>query len=48
MRAIFLDYKESKRRDRHGNHFKYRARVRDSRDADVGKWAWDVYLQRTN
>ena len=44
VRAIFLDYKESKRTDEHGNRFKYRARVRDKRDADVGKWAWDVFL----
>lgn len=44
VRAIFLDYKDSKRTDQHGNRFMFRARVRDRRDADVGKWAWDVFL----
>ncbi len=39
-----LDYRQSRRRDQHGNWFRYRAKVRDNRDADVGKWAWDVYL----
>jgi hypothetical protein len=39
-----LDYRESRRRDEHGNWFRYRAKVRDARGADVGKWAWDVYL----
>lgn len=46
VRAIFLDFKVSKRKDEHGNRFVYRARVRDKRDADVGKWAWDVFLVR--
>jgi hypothetical protein len=44
VKAIFLDFKESKRADQYNNRFKYRSRVRDSRDADVGKWAWDVFL----
>jgi hypothetical protein len=39
-----LDYRQTRRRDEHGNWFRYRARVRDNRDVDVGKWAWDVYL----
>lgn len=43
VRTIFLDYKESRRTDQFGNKFKYRARIRDSRNADVGKWAWDVF-----
>jgi hypothetical protein len=44
LKSIALDYKESKRVDEHGNHFKYRAKVRDTRDAQLGRWAWDVFL----
>ncbi len=39
-----LDYRESRRRDHHGNWFRYRARVRDARGAHLGRWAWDVFL----
>lgn len=39
-----LDYKESRRRDEHGNLFKYRAKVKDVHGAQVGRWAWDVFL----
>jgi hypothetical protein len=41
---IQLDYKESKRTDEHGNHFRYRAKVWDTRGAKTGRWAWDVFL----
>ena len=43
VRALDLDFKVSRRTDEFGNRFRYRAKVRDSRDADVGKWAWDVF-----
>lgn len=44
VRAIDLDYRESRRRDEHGNWFRYRAKVYDRRGASVGRWAWDVFL----
>jgi hypothetical protein len=44
--SLALDYKESKRTDAQGNAFKYRAKVRDAGGAEVGRWAWDVFLQR--
>jgi hypothetical protein len=43
---IDLDYKESHRHDEHGNWFRYRAKVKDEHGAQVGRWAWDVYLRR--
>lgn len=42
--SISLDYRESRRRDRHGNQFLYRARVMDTQGAQVGRRAWDVFL----
>lgn len=47
IRVIELRYRESKRQDEHGNWFRYRSRVRDARGAQVGRWAWDVFLRTT-
>ena len=42
--TIELRYKESKRTDEYGNRFRYRAKVKDVHGAQLGRWAWDVFL----
>lgn len=44
LAMIELDYRESRRQDEHGNRFKYRAKIRDINGAQLGRWAWDVFL----
>jgi hypothetical protein len=44
LASIELDYRESRRVDQYGNRFRYRAKVKDTRGAQLGRWAWDVYL----
>ncbi|MFZ0062998.1 MAG: hypothetical protein WAL47_13290 [Pyrinomonadaceae bacterium] len=44
LMVIDLEYKESGRRDQHGNWFRYRAKVNDNSGSHLGRWAWDVFL----
>jgi hypothetical protein len=44
VKAFDLDFRESKRVDQFGNEFRYKAKVKDTRDGSVGKWAWDIFL----
>jgi hypothetical protein len=42
--SISLDYRESRRTDRFGNAFRYRAKAYSTRRGDIGRWAFDVLL----
>jgi len=45
--SLDLDYKVSKRTDRNGNRFNFRAKVKSDKSGDLGRWAWDVLLVRS-
>jgi hypothetical protein len=42
--SIDLSYKGSRRTDQFGNKFQYRAKVEEVQGAQLGHWAWDVFL----
>ena len=42
--SLDCGYKESRRFDRFGNQFRYRAKVEDIHGTQAGRWAWDVFL----
>lgn len=44
LKTLELDYKEKRKSDSFGNQFRYRAEVKDSQNAQLGRWAWDVFL----
>ena len=44
IESISLDFRESRRRDRYGNVFKYRAKVYGTNHTHLGRWAYDVFL----
>ncbi len=44
VKSTEIGYKTSKRLDEFGNRFRYRAQVKDTNDAQLGRWAWDVFL----
>jgi hypothetical protein len=46
IELISLDFRESTRTDRYGNQFRYRAKVKNSKGVQLGRWAWDVFLIR--
>jgi len=46
--SVSLDYHESRRRDRWGNEFRYRAKVYGNARTDNGRWAYDVFLLSGN
>lgn len=48
LKTLDLDYKESRRTDEFGNKFRYRAKVKDTHNAQVGRWAWDVFLMTSS
>jgi len=47
LKTINLDYAESQKKDKNGNLFMYRAKVKDIHNAQLGRWAWDVVLTKT-
>jgi hypothetical protein len=44
LKSIDLDYVQSRKVDQFGNEFYYRSKVKDKRDAQLGRWAWDVFF----
>jgi hypothetical protein len=44
VESISFDYRESRRRDRYGNVFRYRAKIYAVNHQDPGRWAYDVFL----
>lgn len=48
LRTLELDYKQKGKTDEYGNVFMFRAKVKDTNDAQLGRWAWDVVLVKAS
>jgi len=46
IESISLAYRESRRRDEFGNVLRYRAKIYGINHRDLGRWAYDVILQK--
>jgi hypothetical protein len=44
LESLSLQYRESGRRDRYGNQFRYRGKVYGGGHSDLGRWVYDVFL----
>ena len=44
IKTLYLNYIKSKKIDQYSNQFRYRAKVKDNKDTQLGRWAWDVFL----
>lgn len=44
IEKISLEYHQSRHRDQFGNEFRYRAKLYGKDGADLGRWAYDVFL----
>lgn len=42
--VLDLAFNDAQQNDAHGNLFKYQAKVHGGRNANIGIWAWDVFL----
>ena len=45
--TLELSYKASRYTDQFGNEFRYRAKVKDMKGTQIGRWMWDVFFVRT-
>jgi hypothetical protein len=44
LKSLELKYQRLERVDQFGNDFRYRAKIRDVKGTQLGRWAWDVFL----
>lgn len=44
IKSVALQYETVMQKDEYGNQFRYRGKVKGTRDSQPGRWAWDVFL----